>query len=199
MPGEKASHEFRKEQILSAACGVALQRGLDGVSVRRVAEAAGVSHGLIQFYFPKDELLEALLEWWLKRLAFAGDRIESACAHSPHDRLLGLIAHEVERLTANRESVELFFDYWLLGLRRPVIRERIRAELRRYREAFRAAVSSMLPTEDEGRVEVIAALAVSFLHGYGLQAAIDPRAIDPRGFRDEAAHFIEFLISKEPV
>lgn len=199
MPGEKAPHEFRKEQILSAACGVALQRGLDGVSVRRVAEAAGVSRGLIQFYFPKDELLEALLEWWLKRLALAGYRIESACAHSPHEHLLGLIAHEVDRLTANRESVELFFDYWLLGLRRPVIRERIRAELRRYREDFRAAVSSMLPAEAEERVDVIAALAVSFLHGYGLQATIDPTAIDPHSFRDEAAHFIEFLALKESV
>ena len=63
MPGQKASEAERREQILSAAHQVALQRGIDGLTVRRVAARARLSHGLVLFHFKrKDQLVSALLD-----------------------------------------------------------------------------------------------------------------------------------------
>lgn len=51
-------HEERRELIADAVCRLAASGGIEGVSLRHVAAAAGVSVGQIQHYFgTKDEML----------------------------------------------------------------------------------------------------------------------------------------------
>ena len=51
------------ETLLRAVAGIVAERGLDAVSVRQVAERAGVSIGAVQHHFPtKDALLLAAVE-----------------------------------------------------------------------------------------------------------------------------------------
>lgn len=47
-----ADHDARRRQLADAALHVALDQGLDRVSVPRIAAQAGVSVGLVQHYFP---------------------------------------------------------------------------------------------------------------------------------------------------
>jgi AcrR family transcriptional regulator len=50
-------------RILECALGLFARHGYDRTSVAMIAEAAGVSHGLVYHYFPsKDELLRAIFE-----------------------------------------------------------------------------------------------------------------------------------------
>jgi len=52
-----------RQAILDAAAGAFARDGYDGVSLRAVAEAVGLSHGAIYGYFKdKDELFEALVQ-----------------------------------------------------------------------------------------------------------------------------------------
>jgi AcrR family transcriptional regulator len=63
MPGQKAAEADRQEQILAAAMDVATRHGLEGLTIRRVASEAGLSHGLVRFRFKsKAELLATLLD-----------------------------------------------------------------------------------------------------------------------------------------
>ncbi|SDM20824.1 TetR/AcrR family transcriptional regulator [Allokutzneria albata] len=51
-------HELRRRQVVDALLRLTAERGLDEVSVAKVAAAAGVSVGLVQHYFAnKDEML----------------------------------------------------------------------------------------------------------------------------------------------
>ncbi|SER75448.1 transcriptional regulator, TetR family [Lentzea xinjiangensis] len=60
MRGRGAAHDERRGAILEAVFAIVDAEGTHQVSIRRVAEQAGVSVGRVQHYFPsKDDLLTA--------------------------------------------------------------------------------------------------------------------------------------------
>ena len=184
MPGPKRPEDQRRESILRAAFKVAARDRLGGVPVRAVAERARVSTGLVFFYFEsKDALLEALLAWLLEHTLVAGElpyRVRSA--GSPAERMLAVLRRDVERLPRQRERVELFFDYWVLGTRQPAIRRMIRAALDRYRDAFVPLALDIVAASPQvwGSVsaEALATVAASFVEGCALRVVLDPDTFD---------------------
>ena len=58
MPGQKASEDERRKQILRAAFDVASRRGLASLTVRLVAAKAGLSTGLVLFHFESKEVAD---------------------------------------------------------------------------------------------------------------------------------------------
>lgn len=187
MPGRRATEEERKEQILRAAYDVAARRGLERLTVRLVAERAELSHGLVHFHFrSKEALVVALLDWLLATTTALHVGGEIQALPAPLDRLLALLRQEIDRLTADRGRIHLFFDFWLLGTRNPRIRRRMRAELTRYREAFRPMAAEVLAAEP-GRFpgvtpEGLAAVSVGFIKGCAVQSVIEPRRFDIEEF-----------------
>ena len=189
MPGRKAPEEERREQILNAAYAVALRAGIDGVTVRAVAVEAGVSHGLLIFYYKqKDQLIDALLDRVLATTALL-DLPEDA-ARLPHepDRLRALLRHEMQRLSSAPRDFRLFLEYWALGAREPSIRAKIAAALERYRSALRTVAEGVLRDDAGGDTGMtpdgVAAVAVSLISGCAMQAMIDPDAFDMPAYLD---------------
>lgn len=183
MPGQKAPEEARRDQILNAAYAVALRAGIGGVTVRAVAAEAGLSHGLLVFYFKqKDQLIAALLDRVLATAALL--RIPEDFAQLPHaaDRLRALLRQELERLARGPQDFRLFLEYWALGVRQPPIRARIAAALERYRGALRTVAAGMLRADPVRHAGVtpdgFAAVAVSLISGCAMQAMIDPETFD---------------------
>src|SRR2546421_12865164 len=63
MRKEDVVREFRRREILEAACRVVARYGFQGATVDRVAEAAQIAKGTVYLYFRnKDELLQAAVE-----------------------------------------------------------------------------------------------------------------------------------------
>ena len=186
MPGPKQPEEERRDAILRAAYTIAARERLGGVTARAVAAEARVSSGLVFFYFESiDNLLVALLDWLLDRTIARAQRGVSNAgteADDPAKRLTGTVALAVRRLPRERERVELFFDYWVLGTRHPVVRRKIRRALALYRESFVAEAQAAIDahpdryvhTSAEGLADVIA----SFLYGCALQVVTDPTRFD---------------------
>lgn len=103
---ERQPPEVRREQILTAAAAVLLERGLNDTTVGDVAQAAGVAKGTIYLYFrSKAELLTELrrryLDAWLQRF---DQQLEQSAAASCLDQLeqfLGVMydfSHDRHRL-----------------------------------------------------------------------------------------------------
>jgi hypothetical protein len=86
------------------------------------------------------------------------------------------------RLSRDPLRIRLTFDFWTAGIRDAEIRERLRAEFARYREAFRPLVTAVLREEPERFPGVtpdgLAAVAVSFIKGCAVQSMIDPEHFD---------------------
>jgi AcrR family transcriptional regulator len=182
MPGRKASEAERREQILSAAHEVALQRGIDGLTVRRVAGRAKLSHGLVLFHFKrKDQLVAAVLDRVLAATLPALPEPE-APGGDPRERLWAALRVEADRLIGDSRQVRLFLEYWALGTRQAAIRARIGDELERYRSGFRPLTEAVLAAEPARFTGVspqaLAAVAVSFINGCAVQAMIDPGGFD---------------------
>lgn len=183
MPGQKAPEDQRREEILRAAFTVAARERLTGLTVQQVAAEAGVSKGLVFFYFrSRDALLLALLDWLLDRTIVAHVPEEALALPTPRERLVAVLRSEVQRLPKRWTRVELFFDYWVMGTRHPEVREKIRSALGRYREALRPLADEVVRAEPvryrATTAEGLAAVATSFIEGCAVQAVMDPEGFD---------------------
>jgi AcrR family transcriptional regulator len=181
MPGRKATEATRREQILKAAYEVALRRGIDGLTVRAVAVRARLSHGLVLFHFKrKDQLGLALLDRVLTTTMSPGIPDEIGAISKPRERLQALLGHDVHRLVEDPRRIRLLLEYWARGAHNAVIRGKISAGLDAYRAAFQKIAEEALPTKADrsGTPAGVAAVAVSLIIGYPVQAMIDPDQFD---------------------
>jgi TetR/AcrR family transcriptional regulator, transcriptional repressor of bet genes len=202
VPGVRAPEEQRRAQIVDAALTVAARDRLDRLTVRRVAAEAGLSPGLVFHHLTdKETLLLAVLDRLIERtiLDTAGDARRSPSATDTPatdmgiteavtpagERLLGHVRRDVGRIAEDRELIELFFDFWVMGTRHPEVRDRIAGALRAYRSALVPLAAAVVAEEPERFAgtdpERVAALVVAFVLGHAVQAVLDPDASDVDG------------------
>ena len=198
MARQRAPEEARREQILGAAHAVALREGIDGVTVRAVAAEAGVSHGLLIFYFKqKDQLIAALLDRLLATASLLGRSADLAHGQHAPDRLRSLLRHEMEHLARDPHDFRLFLEYWALGTRRPSIRAKIAAALARYRSVLRTMAEGMLGDDPARHGDItadgFAAVAVSLISGCAIQAMSDPDGFDVAAYIGTVRGLVEQL------
>jgi len=201
MPGQRAAEAVRREQIIKAAYEVASRKGLDRLTVRQVAAKARLSAGLVLFHFKsKDQLIVALQDWLLATTTILRVGPEIQRNGLPLDRLLALLRQEMNRLASEPRRIRLFFEFWVLGGRNAEIRKKMRAELARYREAFRPMVQQVLVAEPDRFAQVtadgLAAVAVSFIKGCAVQSMIDPDHFDIQDYLASAEALVgQFMMS----
>lgn len=184
MPGRKAPEAIRRDEILRAAYRVAARDRLGGLTIRAVATEAGVSAGLLLFHFEsKDGLLVDLLDWMLAHTIVAGELHRRPPPGTPPVVwLLAIVERDLAHLLKQRERVELFYDFWVLGTRHPVIRRLIRRALHRYRDAFRPAAQAIIAAEPLRYVGLnaddLAGVCAAFIEGCATQTILDPTRFD---------------------
>lgn len=90
--GREAKALIRREQVLSAALALFCEHGYAGTSTRRIAEAAGVTEGLLFHYFATKDAL--LLEVAARQHTFAGRvlTLVQKAGDSTARELLGAVA-----------------------------------------------------------------------------------------------------------
>lgn len=183
MPGVKAPEEERRAQILDAAVAVAAAERLDGLTVRKVADRARLSPGLVFFHFgSKEQLLLDLLDRVLEEIIGRRPPEDAAGAPSARDALLAYARRELERLPGEREFVELFFDFWVMGTRHPDVRQRMGDAMAAYRASFEP-LATRIVAEEAARFDGVppgdvARIIVSFVQGTAFQAVLEPDHFD---------------------
>jgi AcrR family transcriptional regulator len=187
MPGQRETEATRREQILKAAFEVALRRGIDGLTVRAVAARARLSHGLVLFHFKrKDQLGLALLDRVLAGTISLTVPDDIRAIPSPRERLQALFRQELHRLSEEPRRLRLLLEFWTRGVHNAVIRAKIGAGLERYRAAFQEIAEEAAAVEKgrfgEGTPAGLAAMAVSLIIGYPVQAMIDPDRLIAREY-----------------
>ena len=106
MPRKPGPVEDRRAQILDAALKLFAEKGYKGASNKKIAEAAGISAGLIYFYFEKKEdLLFALLE---NRVTAGGTPLPiDAFKMLPPEQVLPMLAHIALSRLDNQDTVNV--------------------------------------------------------------------------------------------
>lgn len=179
MPGVKIPEQERREQILTAAVGVAAEVGLGGLTVRRVAEAAGISSGLVLFHYRSmDALRDALLDWLLERvLTLDLGRIRQHWP-TPRERLAGLLGEELAAARGLQPEITLLLDYWVASVRQPTLRARLAPALEGYRAVFHTLAAEAFDAEPVAGLTPagFADAAVRSILGLGLETLLEPTA-----------------------
>lgn len=183
MPGRRAPEAARREQIIAAAFAVATKERLQGLTIRAVAQKAGLSAGLVHFHFEsRDALLSALLDWLLLHTVIGVPSTAVFALPTAGERLMGLLRQELLLLPERRPRLELFFDFWVAGNGDARIRRRIRAALQRYRDTIlpfaEDAVAEAPARFGKLRGEDLAVLVALLIEGCVVQAIVDSAAFD---------------------
>jgi AcrR family transcriptional regulator len=162
------------ERILYAAATRIVAGGTANLSMQDVADAAGVSKGLIHYHFhDKETLLTRLIEWMTQESI---DREAATLARSAPktavDDLWTWVAGEIDRghLRVLNE---------LAQERGPLISDAIRRSARLRREAAMVTVDrlfALLELRPRVPVQLLADVIVAFIDGLAIHASLAPDA-----------------------
>jgi AcrR family transcriptional regulator len=109
----RAKGEERIAEVLSAAEDLLTRRGAEGVSLRDVADAVGISVGNLQYYFPtRAALLDAVFERHTKMFSEELDAL-LAPVENPRDKLEVLIDYWLG--VQHTESQSFFWYLWAIS------------------------------------------------------------------------------------
>ncbi|WP_053218415.1 TetR/AcrR family transcriptional regulator [Virgibacillus senegalensis] len=105
------NHEQRRNQIAEAAWRVILKHGMEGVTVRKVAEEAGLSLGALRYYFSNQEgLLRYAINLVKDRVA---ERIKQIISRDlpPKQKMLNVLLEIVPTNQQTRAEMEVWFTF----------------------------------------------------------------------------------------
>jgi len=170
---ERIPAALRAEQIYEAAQQVALERGLAGVTLRAVAERAGVASALVAHYAPSmSELVADTFR------AVAGRELAEVRAHvlavrDPVARLRTLLT---TMLDGTRNDVTpIWVDAWGLGRRNGDLADAITEEMNEWHaaivEVLEAGISSGAMTPAD--TDLIAAQVLAMIDGLNAHEMVD--------------------------
>jgi AcrR family transcriptional regulator len=174
-----------EKKILQGARECLLQEGHMRATVKRIAEHAGVNHGLIHHYFgSKEGLIVALIEQ-TQQSVMSGFPLESAQGQTPlrREERLGRF---LELVRSHIMGNELMLEVIAMSSTSPEIASKLREVLLSRRE-FLQQLLGLSQTE--------AALLISIVLGTFVQAQIDPE-ISVNSLLEQARMFYRNPTSK---
>ena len=102
--------EARRKQILDVSLELIAKKGYDSTSLSEIADAVGVSKGVISYHFDgKSDLGKQVLRHWMRQYnRFVAERL--AGHTSPRDRLLELPNACIDFVVQRREESLIYLD-----------------------------------------------------------------------------------------
>jgi AcrR family transcriptional regulator len=161
------------DAVLNAATRLLAQDGYASLSLRKIAEAAGMRLGHVQYYFPaKRDIVRGLLERYLQHSVERIRRRMAAGLEGPEETL----RRAIESILVDQESVKdcaLFREIWALATHDPGVKEAVRDFYAQYRAQVRALLLQLNPELDRSRADRRAMLFVAMLEGLSLLRGSD--------------------------
>jgi AcrR family transcriptional regulator len=183
---EKAA--IRREQVLAAAFELFCEHGYAGTSTRRIAEAAGVTEGLVFHYFGSKEAL--LLEIAARRHTFAG-RVLTFVQRAEHGSARALLIAVADGLAEISAQERAFIAFMLAEAQiNPLLRERVSSATDVMIGAF---VATLEPHVERGELRAEASLEAAVLGFFGgfLFFFTQHRQLGEPAWRREATAFAQ--------
>jgi TetR/AcrR family transcriptional regulator, transcriptional repressor of bet genes len=174
--GARLAEPDLRNRLIRIAVQIAIDDGLDGVSVNEVAAQAGVAPELVQQNFGnRDGLMLALLDVVLARTLDAERDLRTP--DSGKSQLGDMVAAEMEGLRRQAPVVELIFMFYF-ARRDDLYRGRIREALSNYRRSFENALDGVQLRRGVD-ASVMSSIVIAFLQGAAVQIIRDPDNFQP--------------------
>lgn len=159
-----------RESLLKHALEQFAEHGYDGTSVKRIAEAAGLSQGLLYAYFPsKEALLKALFEQSMADVQGTFARAQAEA--DPSERIAAL-------LTASAETMRRNLNFWRVsyGVRmQPAVLKALGPKLGGWTRAIEKTLTGLLAEAGYEDPEMEARLLFATIDGVSQHFALNPK------------------------
>jgi AcrR family transcriptional regulator len=174
----RAPHDIRRETLIEAALRCLARDGQDGLSARRIAAEAGVSVGLINYYFPKVTMLVAdAYETLATRIAGTMSEAAERVAGTPRERLSKLIEACFAPDIMDPSLLRVWVVFWGMILHSPEMRIVQRRTNARFCNVFERFLREVAIAEGREVDTALLALGLSAMHdGLWLEFCLDPDA-----------------------
>jgi AcrR family transcriptional regulator len=175
----------RRAQLIAAATAVVAREGVAAATTRRIAQEAGVPHGLVHYWFSgKDELLEEVVQGMLRQLeavtsAQAVEQPGRSAAEDVIERFRSAFA-VVEGDDRGRQIALFELTTW--SLRSAEHREVARTQYAAYRATAASVTNAWLAEHDvelPGAPDVFAQFVAALFDGVNLAWLADPDGTQP--------------------
>jgi AcrR family transcriptional regulator len=165
VPGTYAKGRTRAADILDAAVTVLIEHGYNNLSLRRVAEEAGLRLGNLQHYFPsKDALVQAMLdrviESYLNR--FGRIRLSGLDPESEFREMIRTVFLDLGK----RRTTVLFPELWSLANHDAQVAGHMERMYGRYRDVLGASIARLNPALDATSVKQLALFISASIEGH---------------------------------
>ena len=154
------------ETILHAAESVMIEAGYHNFSIRRVASAAGVTVGNLQYHFPtKDVLLKSLLDHCIGRYLKMFASIRNSAGNDPRRQFEALVKGIFEDL--NSKKTTMFFpELWSLANHQASATQLMDDMYAQYRAVLKEVIKEINPKLKPSSVDRLALFISASIEGH---------------------------------
>jgi AcrR family transcriptional regulator len=173
----------RRESLVEATLRCLRQYGHDGVSVRRISAAAGVSIGLINHHFPsKSGLVAETYETLALALQDSLRRQADDRGAAPRDRLSGFFRASFAPDILDPELFNVWLVFWSMVAHSPEIRAVHDRTYGEYRSLLETLLRQLARTgaAPEFKLRPAAIALSALLDGLWLELSLNPATFRPR-------------------
>jgi len=154
----------RINDILDAAFGLLVDSGYHNFSMRKVAEAAGIKLGNLQYYFPsKAMLVNAMLDRTIQ--VYLDDFDEIRTHGNAREQFVELIQHVTNDLT-KKQTTQFFPELWSLSNHEKDITGFMDQMYAKYRKILGDVIADVNPKLNAKQVERLALFISASIEGH---------------------------------
>jgi AcrR family transcriptional regulator len=174
--------EVRRESLVDATLKCLREHGHDGVSVRRIAAAAGVSVGLINHHYTTiDELIAHAYERLATDLLRELQKAIAEAEQTPRARLGAFFVTSFSPSILDPNLLGTWVVFWSLVRHSPVMQAVQHRTFGEYREVLVELLTDLVTAEQlpAGNIKLAAIGLSALLDGCWLEGCLDP-SFDPK-------------------
>jgi len=190
---------LRRAQLTRAAYKVVGEKGYNEFTIKDIAVEAGLSTGLVHYYFKnKEELLFTLLKEMNANLKYNLNK-SLTVLEEPQDKLLAFCDEAFDLLNKEKAYFSVIIDFWAQINRNKRIRQANIKLFQSYRDEITAileegAAKGVFMAVD---VQLTSVIIVSLIQGTIIQYVIDNEAFDYREYTGKIKEQIFSIVMKE--
>lgn len=173
--GRKTNAPQRQDEIIWALYDCLAENGHEKVTVKDIAARAGLTPGVIHYYFKsKDEIASKLaLALFEKYSCLFEDTI--VVSASPEQKMEKAIDFIVDNMIFSRPINRVFFNLLQMGYERETLGRVVKKMFEKYRGFLESMFQEMGATRDS---RMLAAALVAVTEGFSIQVMVDPSAFE---------------------
>jgi TetR/AcrR family transcriptional regulator, transcriptional repressor of bet genes len=181
---ERQQPAQRRQALIAATIACLKSYGHDGLSIRTISAAAGVSVGLINHHFPnKDELVAAAYRHFNSELVGGMQAAVARAADSPRARMRAFLEASFSPPNLDADALAVWVVFWGLYRHSPLIQRVHHETYQGYVRLLRGMLADLLPRRAPrtGGIDIgLAAIGLTaLLDGLWLEWCLEPGTFRP--------------------